>query len=560
MRLPDFILANTEAILVEWEAFARRVWPDRLASAGIDPSKFRDHAEDILRATIRDMRSPQTAQEGSDKSRGDGVNGEELDQVSGVHGSVRVTDGYELWAVVAEYRALRASVIRLWSESEPTPDRRDLVDLTRFNESIDQSLTEAVRSYTAVIERNRETLLSSEQSARRDAESANRAKDAFLATLSHEMRTPLNAILGWVHILRAKGCSEKLLAEGMEVIERNSNMQAQLIQDLLDVSGIVSGKMRLEMRHCDLRDSINAGVDAVRPAAMARNIDIDVQLEPRAGQAFCDSERFQQIVWNLVSNAIKFTPMGGRVQVTLVRERSDFKLSVSDNGQGIDPEMLPSVFDRFRQVDSSTRRRRGGLGLGLSIAKHLAEMHGGTIDAHSGGENQGSTFTVRIPVQAKDILESAAGLTAERPGSHEPTIDTPSTRAPVRLDGLRVLVVDDEPDARRMLSRVLEDAGANVIVAGSAEDALKEVALQAEGFDVLVSDLAMPDLDGFDLIREIRRRGHHAQQLPAIALTGYAQSLSAQEAISAGFQVHVPKPVDVPGLTATIASLSRLPG
>lgn len=240
----------------------------------------------------------------------------------------------------------------------------------------------------------------------------------------------------------------------------------------------------------------------------------------------------------------------------LVRERSGLKLTVRDNGQGIEPDMLPHIFDRFRQVDSGTRRKHGGLGLGLSIAKHLVEMHGGTIETHSDGEDEGSTFTIRMPIHAVNVVEAAAGPTAEKPDRHETSGDTRSIRASVRLDGLRVLVVDDEPDARRMLSRVLEDVGANVTVAGSTEDALDTLALQTEGFDVLVSDLAMPDRDGYDLIKEARRRGHHAEQLPAIALTGYAQSASARDAISAGFQVHVPKPVDVPDLTETIATLA----
>lgn len=558
MRLPDFILANVEPILVEWEAFAGQIWPGPLKSAGVDPSRLRDHAKDILHAIVRDMTSAQTSEQQSDKSKGNGLAGAGsvgLDRASEEHGSVRVSDKFELWAVVAEYRALRASVVRLWRESEPVPDRRDLEDLTRFHESIDQSLTEAVRSFTELVERDREALLRNEQSARREAESANRAKDVFLATLSHEMRTPLNAIAGWVQIIRAKGCTKELVAEGMEVIERNSNMQAQLIQDLLDISGIVSGKMRLEIRACDLRESIYAGVDAIRPAALARSINIDMQLEPEASHAFCDAARFQQIVWNLVSNAVKFTPNGGTIQVRLAREQSGSKLTVSDNGQGIDPDMLPNIFDRFRQVDSGTRRKTGGLGLGLSIVKHLVEMHGGTIEAHSDGENQGSTFTVRMPAHAVDVMETATEATAEGPGSHKSSSDARSIRAPVRLDGLRVLVVDDEPDARRMLSKVLEDLGANVTVASSTEDALKALALHAERFDVLVSDLAMPYRDGYDLIREVRGRGHHAEQLPAIALTGYAQSASARDSISAGFQVHVPKPIDVPGLTATIASL-----
>jgi signal transduction histidine kinase/ActR/RegA family two-component response regulator len=557
MRLAEFIFANIEPILAEWEVFAREIWPVTPEVAEIDPSRLRDDAEEILRATIRDMASPQTAEQQSAKSKGEGHTGATsiaVNRASSVHGSGRVSEGFDLWAVVAEYRALRASVLRLWSESEPTPDAHDLVDLTRFNESIDQSLTEAVRSYAAQVKRDREALLGNEQSARHEAESANRAKDIFLATLSHEMRTPLNAIVGWINILRAEGRTEERIAEGLDVIERNTRAQVQLIEDVLDVSGIVSGKMRLEMCNCDLRERINAGIDAVRPAAMARDISIDVRLDPEASQTSCDPTRFQQIVWNLVSNAIKFTPKGGSVRVTLERERSTLKFAVRDNGQGISPDELPHIFDRFRQADSGTRRRFRGLGLGLSIVKYLVEMHGGTVQAHSDGEHHGSTFTVRLPVRAVNVVEADAWPAADQSGLGKTLNDASPALGPVRLDGLRVLVVDDEPDARRMLLELLEGAGANVTVAGSAQEALK--ALEAGRFDVLLSDLGMPDQDGYDLIREVRRRGHDAKMLQAIALTGFARHDDERDAISAGFQRHIPKPVNVHGLTAIIASLA----
>jgi len=313
MRLAAFILANVEPILAEWEVFARGVWPDTPEMAAVDPSRLRDDAEEILRATAEDMASPQTAEQQSEKSKGEGHAGAAstaVNRASVLHAAGRVAEGFELWAVIAEYGALRASVVRLWAESRPAPDAHDLVDMTRFNESIDQSLTEAVRSYTALVIRDREVLLGNEQSARLEAESANRAKDIFLATLSHEMRTPLNAIVGWINILRAEGRSEERIAEGLDVIERNTRAQVQLIEDVLDISGIVSGKMRLVMQNCDLREPINAGIDAVRPAAKARDIAIDVDLDPEASRTSCDPTRFQQIVWNLLSNAIKFTPKG----------------------------------------------------------------------------------------------------------------------------------------------------------------------------------------------------------------------------------------------------------
>jgi signal transduction histidine kinase/ActR/RegA family two-component response regulator len=555
MRLADFVLANMEPILSEWESFARGIWPKTPEIAAIDPSKLRDDAETILRTTARDMSAHQTVQEQSDKSKGEGRAGAEslaLDEASNRHGLGRADDGFDISAVVAEYRALRASVLRLWIESEPAPDSNDLADLIRFNESMDQSLAESVRSYAARVSRDREALLTSEQAARQEAEDANRSKDIFLATLSHELRTPLNAIVGWINILRVGGHTEEHIGEGLDVIERSTKAQVQLIEDVLDVSRIVSGKMRLDIRNCDLREPINAGVDAVRPTARARNIRLDVQLEPGTVHAFCDPIRFQQIVWNLVSNAIKFSPKGGTVRVALNPEGSGWRLDVSDNGVGIRADQLPYVFDRFRQADSGSRRNFAGLGLGLSIVKHLTELHGGTVEAHSDGEQQGSTFTVRIPVRAVNVDLPRPDSTAEAVSSDESSNDAPT---PVRLDGLRVLVVDDEPDARRMLLKVLEAVGAKVIVVGNAQDALDVIASGANGFDVMVSDLAMPGQDGYDLIREIRQRGHDASALPAVALTGFAHIDDARRAISAGFQKHISKPVDVHNLTRILSGL-----
>ena len=266
------------------------------------------------------MRSDQTAEQQTEKSKGEGhesAAGIRVNRHPSRTGQDRVGSGFELWAVVAEYRALRASVLRLWRESGPEPDLHDMDDVTRFNECIDQSLTESVRSYTEQVARDREAMLGNEQAARRDAENANRAKDMFLATLSHEMRTPLNAIVGWVSILRMGGHDEANLAEGLDVIERNTKAQVQLIEDVLDVSRIVSGKLRLEIRDCDLIDTINAGIEVVRPTAEARDITLDVQLDPAARHASCDATRIQQVVWNLLTNAIKFTPKGGTVRVGL---------------------------------------------------------------------------------------------------------------------------------------------------------------------------------------------------------------------------------------------------
>ena len=558
MRLADFILANVEPILVDWESFARGIWPK---GAIPDPAELRNEAGDILRATAADMRSDQTSPEQAEKSKGrssrqDG-NGNALTRASSSHGQGRGVSGFKLWAVIAEYRALRASVLRLWRESEPVADLSDLGDVTRFNEAMDQSLTHAVRSYGEQVERDREALMGNELAARRDAEAANRAKDLFLATLSHEMRTPLNAIVGWLSILRHQDAQTSHFQEGLKVIERNTMAQVQLIDDLLDVSRIVSGKLRVDIQPCELADVINAGVNATRTAADARGITLDLRLDLAASGASCDSVRIQQVVWNLVSNAIKFTPDGGRVHVTLSRDASSFQIQVSDTGEGISPDLLPHVFDRFRQADSSMRRRFSGLGLGLSIVKYIVQEHGGTVEATSPGEGKGSTFTVRLPVHAVPTRkECEEGETEGRRGEDQPAAAAhiADRRPPVRLDGVHVLIVDDEADALRVLMMVLERVGAVVVAAGSVRAAVEALAKARP--DVLISDLGMPDEDGFDLIRLLRDDGHDAKDLPAIALTAFVQKDDAHLALLAGFQVHLPKPVDPYDLTCAIARLA----
>jgi CheY-like chemotaxis protein len=330
------------------------------------------------------------------------------------------------------------------------------------------------------------------------------------------------------------------------------------MEDVLDVSRIIAGKVHLDIRDYDLIKAINAGVDAVRPSADARDITLDVKLEPAASRVPCDATRVQQIVWNLLSNAIKFTPKGGTVRITLDKERSSSRITVSDNGQGISPELLPYVFDRFRQADSSTRRQFGGLGLGLSIVKHLTEMHGGTVEAYSAGEGHGATFTVRLPIRAVNVDETVAGHDSVEADAVRSTPDGFGP-PPTRLDGLHVLVVDDEADAREMLLKVLEGVGARVTTAASAADALAildNTAAKGAGPNVLVSDIGMPDQDGFDLIREVRRRGLDANVLPAVALTAFAHTNDAREAELAGFQIHIPKPVNIGNLTAAISSLT----
>jgi CheY-like chemotaxis protein len=343
----------------------------------------------------------------------------------------------------------------------------------------------------------------------------------------------------------------------MEVIERNCKAQVQLIDDVLEVSRIVSGKLRLEVKPCDLASIIYAAIDVVRPAADARNIELIVDIDPQASAASCDNVRMQQVAWNLLSNAIKFTPKGGLVRVTLDRKDSDVRIVVSDNGEGIDAELLPNVFDRFRQADNSTRRRLGGLGLGLSIVKHIVELHGGTVEAKSEGQGRGATFIVHLPIQAISA-SIAARIETLREGEQKigaPAVADDRMLATARLDGLRILVVDDEADARRLVSKVLAEAGASTMLAGSVREAI--TALKTERFQVLLSDLGLPDEDGFDLIRQVRDSGYTAQQLPAVALTAFANKTHAHNALLGGYQIHVPKPVDPGELVAVVASLAR---
>jgi len=372
-------------------------------------------------------------------------------------------------------------------------------------------------------------------------------KDQFLATLSHELRTPLNAILGWSQILTRGNVRPEDVGEGLAVIERNTRAQMQLIDELLDMSRIVSGMMRLDVQRVDLQDIVSAAVASVRHAAEAKNLRLQVMLDPLAGAVRGDPGRLQQCFWNLLSNAIKFTPKGGKVQVTLERVNSHVEVCVADNGQGIRPEFLPHLFERFRQADASTTRHHGGLGLGLSIVKHLVELHGGTIRAKSAGEGQGATFCIDLPLMVVDPPEEPRRRHPQTGGSAA-VVDTPS------LKGVTVLAVDDEPDARYLIRRVLEECGARVLTAQSAEAGM--ALLQAERPHVIVSDIGMPDVDGYEFLRRVRAlppgEGGHT---PAAALTAFARSEDRTRALRAGYQTHVAKPVEPTELAATVASL-----
>jgi PAS domain S-box-containing protein len=374
---------------------------------------------------------------------------------------------------------------------------------------------------------------------------ANRVKDEFLATLSHELRTPLTAVLGWVHLLRSRKMDAAMQQRAIEVIDRNAKAQAQLIADILDVSRIVTGKFRLDPHAVELGPVIDAAIDAGGPAAGAKRIRLTADVDTSVGPLIADPDRLQQVVWNLLSNAIKFTPEDGEVRLTVRRAGSQVEIAVCDSGVGIEPELLPYVFDRFRQGDSSSTRAHGGLGLGLAIVRHIVELHGGTVQATSEGEQHGSTFTVRLP------LREAPRRSPGRPTGGEPS--GPS------LEGLSVLVVDDDADTRDLVRMVLAQRGAVVLTAATAEEAL--LLVQEQRPDILLSDIAMPGEDGFELIRRVRALGSsQGGEIKAAALTAYARTEDRLKALWAGFQTHIPKPVQPNELAAVVASLAGRTG
>ncbi|HKS28448.1 MAG TPA: PAS domain S-box protein [Pyrinomonadaceae bacterium] len=383
----------------------------------------------------------------------------------------------------------------------------------------------------------------------REAQESSRLKDEFLATISHELRTPLTAILGWSHMLRTGQFSSESSLKALETIERNARAQGQLIDDLLDVSRIITGKLRIDVRPVDPNSFIEAAIEAVRPAAEARGVRVQKIMDTGVISVAGDPIRLQQVVWNLLSNAIKFTPRDGRVQVRLERVNSHIEIAVSDTGSGISQEFLPHVFDRFRQADQRTTRQHGGMGLGLSIVRHLVELHGGSVRAESEGLGKGSTFTVLLPVAP--VYQSEMPTERVHPAARD---TLPSYECAERLDGLRVLVVDDEPDTRELLKTGLTQCGAEVSTAKSAMEALE--AIEAATPDLLISDIGMPDMDGYELMKMIRELGaDKGGRVPAIALTAYARTEDRLQALRAGYQMHVPKPVELAELVAVASSL-----
>lgn len=430
------------------------------------------------------------------------------------------------------------------------PKAQTIEQFVLLNQKIADLQREIVERQRA--ERERDELLLAERAARQEAERVSHLKDEFLATLSHELRTPMNAILGWAQLLAGDEPSEADLREGLETIQRSARMQAQMIEDLLDMSRIVLGKVRLDVQRVDLAQVIQAAVDTVRPAADAKQLRLQVVLDPLAGPVLGDPVRLQQVIWNLLNNATKFTPKGARVQVLLERVNSHVEISVIDNGAGIAPDFLPHLFERFRQADASTTRQHGGLGLGLAIVRQLVELHGGTVRAKSPGTGQGAAFMVSLPLMLMHADEHAPAR--QHPTAAAATATKMQQDMP-RLDGVRVLVVDDERDARRLMKRFLEVRGASVSTAGSVQEAI--AALGQDVPDVILSDIGMPVQDGYEFIRQVRQLpADQGGGVPAAAVTAFARSDDRTRALLSGFQMHMAKPVDPVELLAAVASLA----
>jgi PAS domain S-box-containing protein len=421
---------------------------------------------------------------------------------------------------------------------------RDISERKKGEEALKKAMEEAESA-----NRERLLLLDSEREARSQAERASRMKDEFLATLSHELRTPLNAVLGWANILRHGNLQGEELKQGLDIIERNARVQAQIIEDLLDMSRIISGKIRLDVQQIELSAVLNESIETLRSTAQAKGVYLQARLDPFARPTSGDPNRLQQVFWNLLNNAIKFTPKDGKVEVLLKHTSTEVQVSIIDTGEGIAPEFLPYIFDRFQQGDASTTRRHGGLGLGLAIVKQLVELHGGNVRVQSDGLGKGATFNVHLPVTAVYPEQEKEGHLPEATLGENPPVPE------VSLADIQVLVVDDEIDARDLVKKLLEMAGATVSTAGSASEAMGHIL--AGRPDVLVCDIGMQEEDGYSLIR--RLRGIEKKEdgiLPAVALSAYARSEDRTKAIRSGFQIHLAKPVEPAELLAVISSLA----
>ena len=516
----SFHVENSPLALIEWDSdFRVSRWSEAAERL------FGWKAEEVLGKRVTDWRF---------------VYAEDVDAVEQV--SLRQRAGLERQGVIVNRNYTRdGSVLYCeWYNSVLNDERGQLVSV--------QSL---VLDITArkLAEEERNELLSRERDARKHAETVDRLKDEFLATLSHELRTPLTAVLGWASLMRSGDVPPSDFARAIEIIERNARSQARLIDDLLDVSRIITGNLHVEFRPLDLASVVDLASDAVRPAARAKGIRLDLEFDNKTRMIRGDPTRLRQVVWNLLLNAIKFTPRGGRVSVRVEATESSARVVVRDSGEGINPEFLPHVFDRFRQAEGSISRRQGGLGLGLAVVRHLVELHGGTVSAESSGRGLGSTFTVDLPIAADGDDYTHGDAVREAQELRKAVVSR------TRLQGLRVLVVEDDDDSRTLIGMMLKRQGADVAFAASTAEALG--ALASGSFDVLVSDIGMPDEDGYELIRRIRSLPHQSGgEVPAIALTGYATAKDRDFAMSVGYQSHLAKPVEPSELVQAIVNVT----
>lgn len=422
---------------------------------------------------------------------------------------------------------------------------RDITELLKMAAGISGQigpLTERKRA-----EEESAELYKRESAARAEAEKANRLKDEFLATLSHELRTPLNAVIGWSRMLAAGRLDRDSSKHALEVIERNAWAQKQIIEDILDVSRVITGKLHLNLNPVDLVTVVDAALDAVRPAIEAKEIKIGTIIDANLRMISGDPDRLQQVIWNLLSNAAKFTPNGGRVEIYVSQTTAHVQIQVKDSGPGIDPKFLPHVFERFRQADGSTTRTHGGLGLGLAIVRHLVELHGGTITVENSEDGDGAIFSIQLPLPSGELSQETLARAA--------SVFREAQSEALSLEGLRILVVDDETDALDLIGVELAQHGAKVTGVGNAADAL--TALEKSQFDLLISDIGMPNTDGYDLIRQVRKQEEgKSRKIPAVALTAYARIQDRMQAIMAGFSTHIAKPVEVNELVTVVAGLA----
>jgi PAS domain S-box-containing protein len=518
---PDLIYVKDRAgrMMMANPAFLRVLGKEGAEIIGRTDAEFRDHVGEAARIMKNDRRIMQTRET------------ETIEEIIEMSGGPRT-----YLSTKSPYLNERGKVIGLIAISTDITDRK--------------------RAETA-----RELLLMREQSAREQAENANQLKDEFLATVSHELRSPLNAMLGWIKVLKKGGIEAETQAHALDVIERSVRIQQNLIEDLIDTARIKSGKLQIEMKPVNLAGVIEAAADIVRPTAMAKEIELNLALESDE-VVTGDHQRLQQVVWNLLSNAVKFTPQGGRVEAKLKRAVRSVQIVVSDTGRGIKPRDLPIIFDQFRQADGSSTRRYGGLGVGLSLVKHLIELHGGAVEADSQGEGRGSIFTINLPVRAvRGERETRRGGERERRRVGRSVSPSPPLLVPPSLSGLWMLVVDDEADARELLTVLLKQYGARVTAAASVAEALAALRQDESGKrpDVIISDISMPDEDGYMLMRRVRQLPpEEGGRIPAVALTAFERASDRVRALSAGFQFHVPKPVEPDELAMVIANLTGL--